>query len=72
MQNLRDVTRTARNDAEAGKARDRMMRLRNIGRGLAPSAGVTKGRNKPRRMGKTQGYAYGGKACRGRKANYKA
>jgi len=38
----------------------------------APSTGVTKGRNKPRRMGKTQGYKYGGKACRGRKANYKA
>ena len=45
----------------------------------APSTGVTKGRNKPRKMGKkygggvkTQGYRYGGKACRGRKANYKA
>jgi len=37
----------------------------------APSTGVTKGRNKPRRMGKTQGYKLGG-GVRGRKANYKA
>ena len=65
---VRDVTRTARNDAEAAKARDRMMRLRNMGRGEAPSATVRKNA----RGGKIKGYKYGGKACRGRKANYKA
>lgn len=67
---VRDVALTAKNDAEAAKARDRMIRLREMGQGEAPSAGITKGRNKPRRMGKTQGYKLGG-GVRGRKANYK-
>ena len=67
---VRDVTRTARNDAEAAKARDRMMRLRNMGRGVAPSDTV----RQKARGGKAKGYKYGGKACslRGRKAIYKA
>lgn len=55
------------------EAADMLKRLEAIRQDTpaAPSTGVTKGRNKPRRMGKTQGYAHGGKACRGRKANYK-
>lgn len=66
---VRDVTRTARNDAEAAEARDRMMRLRKMGQGEAPSGTV----RKKARGGKTKGYKYGGKACspRGRKAIYK-
>ena len=57
-----------KNDAEAAEARDRMMRLRKMGQGEAPSSTV----RKKARGGKIKGYKYGGKACRGRKANYKA
>ena len=57
------------------EAADMLRRFEEIraAKPTAPSTGVTKGRNKPRRMGKTQGYKYGGKACspRGRKAIYK-
>lgn len=71
---VRDVTRTAKNDEEAAKARDRMIRLREMGQGEAPSQGVRKPKA---RGGKIKGYRYGTpkggvKACRGRKANYKA
>lgn len=70
---VRDVTRTAKNDAEAAEARDRMIRLREMGQGEVPSQGV----RKKARGGKIKGYRYGTpkggvKACRGRKANYKA
>ena len=65
---VQSVTRVARNDAEAAEARDRMMRLRQMGQGEAPSKSVRKPKA---RGGKIKGYKYGGKACRGRKANYK-
>ena len=79
---VRDVTRTAKNDAEAAKARDRMIRLRKMGQGEAPSRqeNIRRGMDSPlkkARGGKIKGYRYGTpkggvKACRGRKANYKA
>ena len=84
-----NVVRTTKNDAEAAQARDRMIRLREIGMGAkAPSEVVQNekrgGKNPPSVMalgGKAKGYRYGTpkggvrkkiKACRGRKANYKA
>lgn len=64
---VRDLTRTAKNDAEAAKIRDMYDKMRAAGES-APSATV----RQKARGGKIKGYAYGGKACRGRKANYKA
>lgn len=64
---VRDLTRTAKNDAEAAKIRDMYDKMRAAGES-APSATV----RQKARGGKIKGYAHGGKACRGRKANYKA
>jgi len=59
--------RTADNDVEAGKIKTMYDKMRAAGES-APSATV----RQKKRGGKVRGYAYGGKACRGRKANYKA
>jgi len=64
---LRDLMRTADNDVEAGKIKTMYDKMRAAGES-APSATV----RQKKRGGKVRGYAYGGKACRGRKANYKA
>ena len=79
-----DVVRATRNDSEAAQARDRMIRLREIGMGAkAPSEVVQDEKNPSRVMargGKAKGYRYGTpkggvrkkiKAYRGRKANYR-
>jgi len=65
---IRDMMRTADNDVEAGKIKTMYDKMRAAGES-APSQGVRKPKA---RGGKIKGYAYGGKACRGRKANYKA
>jgi len=64
---VRDLERTAKNDAEAAEIRTMYDKMRAAGES-APSATV----RQKKRGGKVRGYAYGGKACRGRKANYKA
>ena len=69
---LRDLMRTADNDVEAGKIKTMYDKMRAAGES-APSATV----RKKARGGKIKGYRYGTpkggvKACRGRKANYKA
>ena len=64
---LRDLMRTADNDVEAGKIKTMYDKMRAAGES-APSATV----RQKKRGGKVRGYAHGGKACRGRKANYKA
>lgn len=69
---IRDLTRTAKNDAEAAQIRNMYDKMRAAGES-APSATV----RQKARGGKIKGYKYGTpkggvKACRGRKANYKA
>lgn len=64
---VRDLTRTAKNDAEAAQIKKMYDKMRAAGES-APSATV----RQKARGGKVRGYAHGGKACRGRKANYKA
>tara|TARA_Y100000992_G_C21107743_1_gene415789 strand:- start:292 stop:573 length:282 start_codon:yes stop_codon:yes gene_type:complete len=62
-----DVARTARNDSEAAQARDRMIRLREMGMGTKPPSEVVQdekrgGKNPPSVMargGKAKGYRYG-------------
>ena len=65
---IRDLLRTAKNDAEAAQIKTMYDNMRAAGES-APSATV----RKKARGGKTKGYKYGGKACspRGRKAIYK-
>ena len=65
---IRDLLRTAKNDAEAAQIKTMYDNMRAAGES-APSATV----RKKARGGKAKGYKYGGKACspRGRKAIYK-
>ena len=73
---IRDLLRTAKNDAEAAQIKKMYDKMRAAVES-APSRqeNIRRGMDSPlkkARGGKIKGYAHGGKACRGRKANYKA